>query len=790
MRHAAKRPYRLGAAVFAAAVLLSLLLVSAPGRSPAGPLTEPAVPLVPAAPPAAAPQLAQPAPGAPAGPAVRAAEAAQAAKQAAQAAKQAANGQKAARDAARRAEAADRAANAGGTDPLFAPALAPASEGVTPKVARLRLGSFDQPAAGVQMRAGVPRGVPLEPDARGLRDSRATRTLTIRKADTARFSALGVTWTGGTRATVSVAVRSHVPQKGWGPWRTAGAAGADREPDGPLPQRPRAGQRDPAAADRREPYPNWRDGTDLIWLGAADGIEVLVTGPRGRGVSDLLVDLIDPLQVPADQSAAAPAEPGAPGPASAAPGAGRVARPAIARRADWGADERMMTWTPVYTGPVKAAAFHHTATDNRYEPADVPRILRAIYYFHAVSRGWGDIGYNVLVDRFGRLWEGRYGGLSRPVVGAHTGGFNRYTAGIAVLGDHRSVAVPAAAVDAGARYIAWKLSLGPAIDPRGTVRLTGGGSTSRHPPGTTVTVPRVFPHRLTNPTECPGNRGMDALPALRDRAAALMGAWTDPATLRVRLATWRPADAHWRILGGADPAMAGATGDLPVGADYDGDGSHDPATWTPGTGLWRIVDSGAGQQYTLGGAGDRPVPADYDGDGRAEPAVWRPSGGVWLLNGGSSIQWGSAGDVPVPADYNGDGRTDLAVWRPSNGTWYVLGVGTYRLGEAYHIPVPADYDGDGDAEPASWSPVSHRWFVWGLAPTKFGQAGDVPVPGQYDGDGRADLAVWRPSGGGAAGGVGGAAAGGAAADATGTWLINQRGSFAFGRAGDVPIALP
>src|SRR5207253_3942572 len=110
--------------------------------------------------------------------------------------------------------------------------------------------------------------------------------------------------------------------------------------------------------------------------------------------------------------------------------------------AGWGADERLMTWQPQYVHSVEAVAFHHTATGNDYASGDVPRLMRAIYYYQAVSRGWGDIGYSVLVDRFGRLWEGRYGGLSRAVVGAHAGGFNRATAGIAVIGDHRTVDVP------------------------------------------------------------------------------------------------------------------------------------------------------------------------------------------------------------------------------------------------------------------------------------------------------------------------------------------------------------
>jgi hypothetical protein len=389
-----------------------------------------------------------------------------------------------------------------------------------------------------------------------------------------------------------------------------------------------------------------------------------------------------------------------------------------------------------------------------------------------VSRGWGDVGYTAIVDRFGRLWEGRYGGLARPVVGAHAGGFNRTTAGVAVLGDFRRAPVPAAAVDAAARYVGWKLSLGPtAVNPRGSVRLTGGGPGARHPAGTTVTLPRIFPHRQTNHTDSPGGRGMDALGPLRDATRTYMGGWVEPSTVRVRLATWRPSDATWRIRDGATPALVGAVGDVPVAADFDGDGSGDPGTWTPSTGRWQIANSGGGtvEQYSLGQAGDRPAPADYNGDGRAEPAVWRESDGTWWLGPGPPTQWGAPGDIPVPADYDGDGRADLAVWRPGEGVWYVRGGRTVRLGEANFVPVPADYDGDGDTDPAAWSPVTSRWFVAGPAPVRYGEPGDVPVPAQYDGDGRADLAVWRP---------------------TGVWLVRKRGSFGFGQAGDVPIVLP
>ena len=78
---------------------------------------------------------------------------------------------------------------------------------------------------------------------------------------------------------------------------------------------------------------------------------------------------------------------------------------------------------------------HHTDTPNGYTLDDVPAILRSIQTYHVRSNGWNDIGYNFLVDAYGRIFEGRAGGIDRPVIGAHTGGFNTGSVGIAVLGD-------------------------------------------------------------------------------------------------------------------------------------------------------------------------------------------------------------------------------------------------------------------------------------------------------------------------------------------------------------------
>ncbi len=205
----------------------------------------------------------------------------------------------------------------------------------------------------------------------------------------------------------------------------------------------------------------------------------------------------------------------------------------IYTRAEWGAPPKWMTWKPTYASAVKAVVIHHTATTNAYRPGDVPGMLRAIYRYHAISQKWGDIGYNVLVDRFGRAWEGRYGGLQRAVVGAHTGGFNTGTSGISMIGNFSTIRPTAAALRTVVRVAAWKLG-SYRVNPRGSTRLTGGPNT-KYNKRVTVTVPTMFPHRQTNATACPGNAGVLWMKWLRWRTAELL------ARHRVRHAASAPA---------------------------------------------------------------------------------------------------------------------------------------------------------------------------------------------------------------------------------------------------------
>src|SRR3712207_673322 len=125
-----------------------------------------------------------------------------------------------------------------------------------------------------------------------------------------------------------------------------------------------------------------------------------------------------------------------------------------------------------------------------------------MYAYHAVSRGWGDIGYNVIADKFGRLWEGRYGGLASTVIGAHAGGFNTGTFGVSMLGNYDITEPPQGTLDVVADIIAWKFSL-YGVDPRGSTQLaSGGGGTSRYAKGEVATVPTVFAHRDVGSTAC------------------------------------------------------------------------------------------------------------------------------------------------------------------------------------------------------------------------------------------------------------------------------------------------
>ncbi|RKN37405.1 peptidoglycan recognition protein family protein [Streptomyces hoynatensis] len=240
---------------------------------------------------------------------------------------------------------------------------------------------------------------------------------------------------------------------------------------------------------------------------AANGPAGAVTAATGAGAG-------------AGDAAGAGVEDGAP-PARVLPGLPHGApRPGIVSRADWGADEDLREEDFVYTGDVRTVFVHHTAGTNAYSCAESPALIRAIYRYHVESQGWRDIGYNFLVDRCGTVYEGRAGGVDRPVQGAHTLGFNQNSAGVAVLGTYTDTEPGAAVLTALARLAGWKLGLS-GVDPRERATLVSGGGT--YPKGTEVVLANVSGHRDGYDTDCPGDRLYAQLPEVREQAAAFQG---------------------------------------------------------------------------------------------------------------------------------------------------------------------------------------------------------------------------------------------------------------------------
>ena len=187
--------------------------------------------------------------------------------------------------------------------------------------------------------------------------------------------------------------------------------------------------------------------------------------------------------------------------------------PPIITRADWHADEAIRRAPPYYADGIHLAIVHHTAGSNSYSKAQSASIVRAIELYHVQGNGWNDIGYNFLVDKYGQVFEGRYGGITRPVIGAHAQGFNSGSVGISVIGDYGSTSISPAARAALVSLIAWRLDLAH-VDPLSKVARVSAGN-PRYAAGTAVTLNAISGHRDVYPTSCPGASLYAQLPSLR-----------------------------------------------------------------------------------------------------------------------------------------------------------------------------------------------------------------------------------------------------------------------------------
>jgi uncharacterized protein with LGFP repeats len=286
-----------------------------------------------------------------------------------------------------------------------------------------------------------------------------------------------------------------------------------------------------------------RGATAPLWVGESDGVEIRVRQESGGQVplpEGLRLELIDPgeeAEEPGQSQAGAERAMGGltelpaltaeqterEADVALAPGAKPYIgpRPRIITRKGWGASESLREKGFSYTKSVKAAFIHHSATGNGYTCQQAPSVLRSIYRYHVKSLGWRDIGYNFAVDKCGNIYEGRAGGVTKAVRGAHTLGFNTNSMGIAVLGTYSHSSPPAAAVTAVARLTAWKLGLHGG-NPSGKVTLTSAGS-GKYKKGRKVSLNVISGHRDGFATDCPGGRLYSKLGTARSTSAKLQG---------------------------------------------------------------------------------------------------------------------------------------------------------------------------------------------------------------------------------------------------------------------------
>jgi hypothetical protein len=511
------------------------------------------------------------------------------------------------------------------------------TEAVDPKVREIQLTA----------RPGA-RVAPGQLQARAVigRDGRSE--LTSRPQSVTGYGAIGVTWQPGAKydeAAIAIEARTQ-DASGWSEW-TAIEYHDEHSPDPDSPEGKRS-----------------RPGTEPLLVGEVDQVQVRVATDRSAP-ADLRLAVIDPglerqtaRELPeidtgslaGGEAPEAPAAGGADGLDLQA--ATYTPKPKIFSRAQWGADERLRDKGSLRYFEVQAGFVHHTVNANDYTRSQVPGILRSIYAYHTKSRGWSDVGYNFLVDRFGRIWEGRYGGVDRPVVGAHTLGYNDNAFAMSAIGNFEVRQPSQAMIQAYGALFAWKLS------------LHGVDASSKKQYVTSRNFPAINGHRDAGSTACPGRYLYAKLPQIRELATQMQKGWsgrqlesdlagTDQPDLIVR----RASDGMAFVLTIRATATSYEVGrPIPTGislkgvgvmlnaGDWDRDGHSDMIVRNPdddglylarglGTGkfaAWQRIARGFGKVRLLAAVGD------MTGDGWPD-LMGQPDGGAMRIYPGKGV---------------------------------------------------------------------------------------------------------------------------------------------------------
>ena len=510
-------------------------------------------------------------------------------------------------------------------------------------------------------------------------DPQADATLLTDPLEVDRFFVAGFTWGGGADLPEGVRIYLRVRENGaWSPWYLNEAADAGRD-------------------DRTT------SATGEFVTGGADAIQASVVGsslpsglklalvpsrPQGEEVldaDDLKTTEAAPTPVIEETAASQPqgaqVEPAATAPSASpawgtqpavVPAAVSVAAPAVApaattanglpvavtTRAEWGANASYMSWDPEYARAGHVVV-HHTAGTNSYSAGQSASIVRGIYYYHAVTLDWGDIGYNFLVDKFGTVFEGRSGSVAAPAgrmsIGAHARGVNTGTMGISMMGDYSTVSPSDAQLSSVGKMAGWFLKRAGISDVTGWAGLHVW-TTERYQAGSTISMPRILGHRDVGYTTCPGNVGYSKLGTIRAIAKVQGstpqgGSSSAPSTV----AQDHPGAAALRSALGANgwigPATSGVQASTKGGVFQRFE--RGVGYWSPATGAQfvgePVLSAWGAYDYQTGSMG-YPRSGGVVGVGGSRHqifeggiAYWRPGGRVSFIHGSILSAWAAVG---------------------------------------------------------------------------------------------------------------------------------------------------
>lgn len=204
----------------------------------------------------------------------------------------------------------------------------------------------------------------------------------------------------------------------------------------------------------------------------------------------------------------------------------------------------------------------------------------------------------------------------------------------------------------------------------------------------------------------------------------------------------------------------GQAGDIPVNADWNGDGIDTTGTFNAGVWRYRNLNVFPGYPtlpftFNFGQVGDVPLAGDWNGDGIETPGIFRPSTQEFLLSDSLAnpladhvVKFGVAGDLPVIGDWDGDGIDTPGTYRPSDGRFRLTNAltstpvanNTFLLGANIDLPIAGDWNGDGFDDVGLWKPSTFTFSFdtnkadgADLASLVFGSAGNLPLAGEWEG---------------------------------------------------------